>query len=105
MVEAKIREFYSKEWANEQLRFTILVLKGECGGHRWKGNLQIALYVKEGLLEHGYTWQAERVENWIHRLQPRKVDSLQKEKERDIHSRGILPYAKSTVLKSEVSPP
>lgn len=84
-VRGMIDKFYSKEWANSQLRFAIVVLKGHCGGHRWKGNLQIALYVKEGLLEHGFTWQAERVENWIHRLQPRKADSLQKEKERGLH--------------------
>lgn len=75
-------EYGSKEWANEQLRFAILVLKGQCGGKRWKGNLQIALLVKEGLLEHGFVWQAARVENWIHRLQPRKADSLKDEGER-----------------------
>jgi hypothetical protein len=88
LLDKVVIEFsYSKEWANSQLRFAILVLKGECGGHRWKGNLQVALHVKEGLLEHGFTWQAERIENWIHRLQPlkREVDSLQKEKKRGLH--------------------
>jgi len=64
-----ISEYGSVDWANEQLRFTIKVLKGRCGGHRWKGNLQLALIIKDRLLARGYTWQAERIENWIHRLQ------------------------------------
>lgn len=76
-------EFGSKEWANEQLRFSIKVLKGECGGSNWKSNLATALFVRDRLWAFGYTWQAARVDNWIHRLQPRKADSLKKEEERD----------------------
>ena len=76
----------SEEWANEQLRFAIKVLKGKCGGRRWKGNLQVALMVRDRLWANGYTWQAARVDNWVHRLQPRKADSLPKsERERGIH--------------------
>jgi len=77
-----ISEWGSREWANDQLRFAIRVLKGECGGARWKGNLQLALMIKERLLEYGFVWQASRLENWIHRLQPRKVDSQGDEGER-----------------------
>lgn len=80
--QKSISEFGSKEWANEQLRFAIKVLKGKCGGSRWKGNLQLALIVKDRLLVRGYTWQAERIENWIHRLQRARADSLGDEGER-----------------------
>jgi hypothetical protein len=77
----------SMEWANEQLKFAIRVLKGSCGGSRWDGNLQLALMIKDRLLEYGFVWQAERIENWIHRLQPRKADSLlESERERGIHT-------------------
>lgn len=106
MVFRSVAEFGSKEWANDQLKFAILVLKGQCGGKRWKGNLQMALIIKERLEEKGFTWQAERIENWIHRLQPRKADSPQKGGGGErLHSAGILPYAKSRLSKSEVSPP
>jgi len=72
----------SMGWANEQLRFAIRVLKGECGGSRWKGNLQLALIIEDRLLFYGFFWQASRVENWIHRLQPHKADSQGDEGER-----------------------
>ena len=65
----------SVQWANEQLRFAIKVLKGECGGHSWKRNIVLALYLRDRLWAYGYRWQAERIDNWIHRLQPRKADS------------------------------
>ena len=80
-----VSEWGSRDWANEQLRFAIKVLQGKCGGARWKGNLQLALIVKDRLLERGFTWQAERVENWIHRLQPRKVDSLEGDEGERLH--------------------
>jgi hypothetical protein len=34
------------------------------------------LIIKDRLLGKGYTWQAERIENWIHRLQRARADSL-----------------------------
>jgi hypothetical protein len=72
----------SREWANEQLRFAIRVLKGEACGSRWKGRLQLALMVKDRLLANGFVWQAARIENFIHRLQPCRADSLRGEGER-----------------------
>ena len=65
----------TKERANFQLRIAIRVLKGECGGKNWKGNLNVALNVKEDLLARGFTWQAKRVDYWIHRLQPRRGEA------------------------------
>jgi len=78
----------SVPWANEQLRFAIKVLKGRCGGHRWKGNLQLALIIKDRLLGKGYTWQAERIENYIHRiqrLQRARADSLARDEGERLH--------------------
>jgi len=77
----KIDTFGSKEWANDQLRFVIRILKGEGVVATWKGRLQIVLYVKNRLEDMAFWWQAERIENWIHRLQPREVDSLEEGRE------------------------
>lgn len=62
----------SQEWANRQLRFTIAFLKGGIFGSSWKGRLNLALIIRDRLLEYGYKWHAERVDNWIHRCTPRK---------------------------------
>jgi len=69
--EPEFNRIGSKGWANEQLRFAISVLEGKGVVATWKGRLQIALYVKDRLDEYGFWWQAMRIENWIHRLQPR----------------------------------
>ena len=77
-LESKIWEpglIGTKERANFQLRMVIRILKGQCGGKNWKGNLNVALNVKEDLLARGFPWQAKRIDFWIHRLQPRKADS------------------------------
>lgn len=57
------------EWANRKLRFGISILQGKVESSLWKRRFQSALSIKEELQEHGYKWQAERLENWIHRLQ------------------------------------
>jgi hypothetical protein len=77
--QAKNKPIGSKEWANSQLRFSIRILKGEIMRSSWKGRLQLVLYIKKRLLEHGFTWQAKRIDNWIHRLQPRKADLSERE--------------------------
>jgi hypothetical protein len=88
MKKDSVEGFYSKAWANEQLRFAIAVLQGKIEspildpyGFAWKRRLQTVLIVKEALIEHGFTWQASRIDNWIHRLQPRKAD-LEREERR-----------------------
>jgi hypothetical protein len=63
-------EVGSKKWADKQLSFSIRILQGHICRSSWKGRLNLALIVKERLLEHGYSWHAERVDNWIHRCQP-----------------------------------
>ena len=57
------------EWANRQLRYSIRVLQGkEFKAHR-DTILKHALDNKRVLEEAGYWWQAERLDNWIHRFQ------------------------------------
>lgn len=63
---------FNKEWANRQLSFAIRELKD--ASRRWENRLLVAIYIKNRLRDFGFPWQAERVENWIHRLQPRLAD-------------------------------
>lgn len=62
-------DFYNKDWANKKLCFAIASLQGKVESSIWKRRLQSALIVRDELLEHGYKWQASRIDNWIHRLQ------------------------------------
>lgn len=74
-------DFYTKDWANRKLRFAIGTLQGKYESSIWKRRLQTALICKDELLEHGYFWQAEKIEFWIHRLQPRKADPRERSEE------------------------
>jgi hypothetical protein len=67
----------SKKWANEKLRFAISTLKGEIESSIWKRRVSTALIAKEELLSYGFTWQAARIENWIHRLQHQELEKDQ----------------------------
>lgn len=67
----------SKEWANEQLKFAISELrdayeKYKSNPFHWKNTLSEVLFIKDRLLEHGFTWQAARIENWIHRYEKKR---------------------------------
>ena len=66
---------YNFDEANRKLRFAIATLQGKYEIGIWKRKLTTALIVKSDLLANGYKWQADRVEFWIHRLQPKKADS------------------------------
>jgi len=77
---ARFASLGSKKWANQQLSFAIRVLQGRACGSNWAGNLQLALIIKGRLLDLGFEWQTARIDNWIHRLQPRKADSRKDEK-------------------------
>jgi hypothetical protein len=64
-------EYGSLEWANQTLRNAIGFLQEGArsqGGWLWNQRLAVVLIYKKELLELGYTWQAERIDNWIHRL-------------------------------------
>ena len=67
-------ENYSFDEANRKLCFAIATLQGKYEKGIWKRKLTAALIVKSDLLANGYKWQADRIDNWIHRLQP-KADS------------------------------
>ena len=69
------------EDANRKLRFAIATLQGKVESSIWKRRLQTALICRDELLEHGFKWQSERIDNWIHRLQPRKADLEREERE------------------------
>jgi len=59
----------SPEWADATLRFAIADLRGKNGcKSRWQGRLQMALIMRKRLLDRGYVWHAERIDNWIHRV-------------------------------------
>jgi len=57
------------EWANELLRYSIRVLQGKAFNARRDTILNHALDNKRILEEAGFWWQAERLDNWIHRFQ------------------------------------
>lgn len=68
--------FFDKNWANERLHLSIEFLKEGAsseGSWLWNQRLAAVLIFKKELLERGFEWQAARVDNWIHRLQPRKI--------------------------------
>jgi hypothetical protein len=78
--------FYDKDWANGLTRCSIEFLKEGAkseGFWLWNQRLAAVLIFKRELLEHGYTWQASRIDNHIHRLQPRKAD-LEREERRPL---------------------
>lgn len=72
----------SKAWANDELRYAVLVLKGQAFISDFKGRLAVALYIKEVLDEAGFPWQAERVENWV-RFFSRQYQDLEARDPRD----------------------
>ena len=80
--------FGSKDWANQTLRNAIDFLKEGAnseGAWLWNQRLAIALIYKKELLEAGFPWQAQRIDNWIHRLQPSRRKADLEERERRAH--------------------
>jgi len=82
-------DFYNVAWANSKLRFAIANLQGKYEKSIWKRRLQTALIVKDELLEHGYRWQAEKIDFWIHRLEKKEKakDKARLEKQERAKSR------------------
>lgn len=64
-----------KAWANEQLKYAIGVLQGRYVISRPVGRIQIALIIKENLLEEGFWWQVGILEIWLCRFLKRGVYS------------------------------
>lgn len=56
-------------WANAQLRFAIRLLKGQICSQSFERAINDAISIKKRLHDAGYWWQANRIDNWIHRAQ------------------------------------
>lgn len=68
-LQGKIKE------ANQMLKNAIQFLQeGKNSQNHWLWNqrLAIALIYKKELKQTGFTWQAKRIDNWIHRLKPKR---------------------------------
>ena len=69
------RDAESKAWANRQLKYGIRLLQGDpsCGGSSdFDSNLVLAISLKQTLSFEGWTWQTERLDNWINRARAKK---------------------------------
>ena len=77
----------SKEWANQELRYAIHVLKGYGIDSAPSGRVAIALYLRDLLEASGWPWQARTLEYWIHLFQ-REFKDLEA---RDLHGERVLP--------------
>jgi hypothetical protein len=64
-----------KAWANDQLRYAIEVLQGKNVVARATVRIQIALIIKENLLDEGFWWQVGILEIWLCRFLKRGVYS------------------------------
>lgn len=64
-----------KDWANDQLKYAIGVLQGCHVISTPKGRIQIALIIKENLLDEGFWWQVGILEIWLCRFLKRGVHS------------------------------
>jgi len=74
-------KFGTKEWANNQLRYAIRVLKGRAFRSTPEGRIEVALFIKRRLERYGFWWQAKEVDGWVHRYQ----------KERNVESNAEKP--------------
>jgi hypothetical protein len=83
--------FYNKDWANRVFRQALILLKEGArseGFWLWNQRLAAVLLLKKELEEKGYFWQSKRLENHIHRLQPRKADSEKSNREPSFRKNG-----------------
>lgn len=60
---------FNKDLANSQLRFGIKLLKGQGCSQTFERSLSDAISIRDRLNEMGAWWQAQRLDNWIHRAQ------------------------------------
>jgi hypothetical protein len=55
----------SVEWANSQLRFGIKLLKGLVCSQSFDRAVSDAVSLRWTLANHGFWWQAKRLDNWL----------------------------------------
>jgi len=73
-------EFDTKEWANNQLRYAILILQEKTMTSTPEGRIEVVLFIKRRLERYGYWWQAKRIDNWIHRYKKQLKERRNAEK-------------------------
>jgi len=61
--------WFSKDVANEQLKFAIAVLDGRIVESLPPGRIQIALLIRDRLRAEGFWWQSRTLEFHLHRFQ------------------------------------
>jgi hypothetical protein len=100
-------EIYDKNWANGYFRQSIQFLKEGSkseGFWLWNQRLAAALLLKKELEEKGFLWQSRRIENHIHRLQPKGLSNVQKNNvvhESVFHSRPVRPLNKRPIYSHQ----
>jgi hypothetical protein len=69
---------FDKIWANDCLRMTISDLDEHALGSDfvWRQAKFRALFVKDRLVWCGFPWQAERVDNWLHFYEAKRLHAL-----------------------------
>jgi len=91
------------EDANRKLRFAIGTLQGKYESSIWKRRLSTVLTIKDELLAHGYFWQAEKLDFWIHRLvKQEKAKDLTRLQPKQTSSKGP-DSANATMEKSALA--
>jgi predicted alpha-1,6-mannanase (GH76 family) len=75
----------SKDWANEQLRRFIRVLKSDIGHSNARNLCTLARETEEDLRSAGFWWQADRVSNHLNSY----LRDCQGQRPRGVHSGGF----------------
>ncbi len=57
---------HSVEWANNQLRFGIKLLKGSGCSQSLDRAVSDAISIRQALANAGFWWQAKTLDHWIH---------------------------------------
>ena len=65
-----------KEEANSLLKLAIKILKGSIVDQPNKGRIGDCLYLMSLMRDSGMWWQANRLQNWIHKFQGGDFDGL-----------------------------
>jgi hypothetical protein len=72
---AACSSFYDVDWANQQLRYGIRILRREGCAQSIGRAISDAIIIRNRLADNGFWWQADRLDNFIH-LYMKKAGSL-----------------------------
>jgi hypothetical protein len=88
---------YSKEWANNQLKFGIRLLKGDICNQDFNRAISDVISIRTGLKVAGFWWQAKRLTNHINLAKKRSSEVYivdDHEAERSEVSHKTCPYCR-----------